>query len=348
MQRWSATVDLDSAIPRVEYRRNEDETLRAYMTRVAASISFAFLLDPDEVVDQPDFTLDTQMIVLPEGLVSRTASSGSFTLSRDKKRIEATSTDHLLVYFIEQGAVEVTPTRSSRLLQPGDILLLDLNRPGALLQHNIRNIRIIMPRSALTGDIDEQDLHGCVIPAGHPLAGLMRECAKRLIDDAPRMTQRHGSVTLRMIFELLSTALADRIDVASADLPLKTRIDLLINHNLDRHELTPGWIADRLGISRATLYRTIQYNGGGVKDLITDRRRLRAWSMLTDVEGDPFADIARRSGFGTRAKLAQSFAKLLGKSLDEIRFSDPDTKAKMNAAVSEMLLGNWENRIGRR
>lgn len=348
MHRWSADLNLDSSIPRVDYKRGENETLRAYLTRVAASISFAFLLDPDEVVDQPGFAMETQLVVLPEGLVSRTSASGSFTLSRDQKRIETTATDHLLLYFIESGVTEVTPTRLSRPLQCGDILLLDLNRPGKLLQHQIRNIRIIMPRSALTGDIDEQDLHGCVIPATHPLAGLMGDCATRLIDDAPRMMQRHGSATLRVLFELLSTALADRVEITNAKLPMKTRIDVLINNNLERAELTPAWIADRLGISRATLYRTIQYNGGGVKDLIIDRRRLRAWPMLTDTEGPSFVEIARQSGFGSRAKLAQSFAKLLGKSLEEIRFSDPDTRAKMHLTVSDMLLGNWENRIGKR
>lgn len=347
MLRWSADLQLDSSIPRVEYQRGESETLRDYLTRVAVSISFAFLFDPEEVIDQPGFAMATKLIVLPEGLVSRTSASGSFTLSRDQQRIDATATDHMLVYFIESGSAEVTPTRTSRPLERGDILLLDLNRPGKLLQHQIRNVRIIMPRSALAADINVRDLHGCVIPAAHPLAGVMSDCAARLIDDAPRMMQRHGSATLRVLFELLSTALADRVD-PDADLPMKTRIDTLINSNLERPELTPAWIADRLGISRATLYRTIQYHGGGVKELIMDRRRLRAWPMLTDAEGDSFSEIARQTGFGSRAKLAQSFTKLLGKSLEAIRASDPDTRAQMHITVTNMLLGDWESRIGKR
>ena len=337
---------LGQPIPCVRHARLPDETLADFTRRLALSVSFAFYVDPARMAAQPDFDFFAEAFVLPEAVVTRARSRGQIVQTRDAALIAATSAEQLFVYVVQDGAFEVQPTRSGRRLRGGDILVLDLAQAVTVLGADYEAIMLVLARGALPEPLRHLDLHGAEIRGDHPLARVIASTLACFCEDAPRMTQAQGSAVVRAAIEMLGLALADVRRARLAPRMLKAMAEALVDDHLGEPALSPAWIAGRLDVSRATLYRAFAPYGG-VTRFINDRRLQSAWLLLTSPDYLSLSEIAARCGYGGRTRLFQAFSERFPIPPDAVLAASEDDRAMLHELAARAMMDVWDRRTGK-
>lgn len=337
---------LGQPIPRVRHALLPGETQLDLARRLAQAVAFAFFIDPARMAAQPDFDFSAEAFVLPEAVVARSKVRGRIALTRDAARIAATGADQLFIYVVEDGAFDVKPTRSGRRLRGGDILVVDLAQAVTLLGTDYEAMFMVLARGALPDPLRHLDLHCAEIRGDHPLARVIASTLACLCEDAPRMTQAQGSVVLRGAIEMLGLALTDVRRARVAPRTLKAMAEALVDDHLDEPALSPAWIAGRLDVSRATLYRAFAPYGG-VTRFIDDRRLQNAWLLLTSPDDLSLGEIAARCGYPGRARLVQAFSDRFSVTPDAVRSAGENERATLHAQAARAMMDGWDRRTGR-
>lgn len=317
------------------------------LARVAKALSFAFFIDPEEARGQPAFDIASDSIVLPDGVVTRAQLRGAYSLVRDQARVAASGADQLFVFFVEHGGLDVHPTREGTPVRVGDILIVDLARAVTLQQTGHTYTLFVIARGMLPAEVRHRDLHCRIIRSGHPLAGIVSCMAHRLSADSRVMTPAQAMLVLGSTVALLGTALEDIAPAGRTVLPTKAIVEAVVDTNLERTDLTPTWIADRLGISRATLYRAFEPYGG-VKTFVADRRMQRAWTLVSSPNGPAFAEIAKACGFSTTRRFDKAFSERFGVAPAAGRSASGEDRRLLDEAAAQQMVGSWDKRIGDR
>lgn len=336
----------EQPIPRVRHVRLPGEEMVDVMRRAAQSVAFAFYLDPERTADQPGFEYGAETAVLPDGVISRSTLRGTATLSRDAARIAATGADQLFIVMVEAGVADVQPSRSGRRLREGDILVLDLKKPVVLTQTDYTAMMIVISRSLLPEAARHLDLHGSEIRADHPLARVIVSTTHRLWEDSRRMTPAQGAIVFRSAMEMLGLALTDTSRARGEAVPLKVGAEAIIDDHLKESVLNPAWIAARLGVSRATLYRTFAPYGG-VARFIDERRLQRAWLLVSSPAGPPIAEVAKSCGYASKARLNRAFVERLNATPHAIRSATGEARDQFHERAALEIMDIWDRRSGR-
>lgn len=337
---------LSQPIPSVRHALLPGEVRLDFARRLAQSVAFAFFLDPALITAQPDFDFSAEALVLPEAVVARSKLRGRMTMTRDAALIAATGADQLFIYVVEDGAFDVKPTRSGRRLRCGDILILDLAQAATLQGTDYGAIMMVLARGVLPEPLRHLDLHCAEVRGDHPLARAIVSTLVCLCEDAPRMTQAQGSVVLRAAIEMLGLALTDVRRTRVAPRMLKAMAEALVDDHLDAPALSPAWIAGRLSVSRATLYRAFAPYGG-VTRFIDDRRAQNAWVLLTSADDLSLGEIAVRCGYPGRTRLVQAFSDRFAVTPDAVRSASEDDRATLHAQAARAMMDVWDRRTGR-
>ncbi|WGU38769.1 helix-turn-helix domain-containing protein [Phenylobacterium sp. NIBR 498073] len=337
---------LSQPIPRVRHAILPGETRLDLARRMAQSVAFAFSIDPARTAAQPDFDFSAEALVLPEAVVARSRVRGRIAMTREAALIAATGADQLFVYVIVDGEFDVKPTRSGRRLRGGDILIIDLAQAVTLLGADYGAIMMVLARGALPDPLRRLDLHGAEIRGDHPLARTIVSTLACLCEDAPRMTQAQGSVVLRAAIEMLGLALTDVRRTRTAPRALKAMAEALVDDHLDDPALSPAWIAGRLDVSRATLYRAFAAYGG-VTRFIDDRRSQQAWVLLTSAGDLSLGEIAARCGYPGRTRLVQAFSERFAVSPETVLSASEDDRAMLQEQAARAMMDAWDRRTGR-
>ncbi|MBA4013887.1 MAG: hypothetical protein C0481_18660 [Phenylobacterium sp.] len=337
---------LGQPIPRVRHERLPGEASLDFARRLALSVAFAFHADPARMAAQPDFDFFAEAFVLPDAVVTRARARGEIAMTRDAALIAATSAEQLFVYVVEDGVFEVQPTWSGRRLRGGDILVLDLAQAVRVMGTDYTATMMVFGRGMLPEPQRRLDLHGAEIRGDHPLARVIASTLACLCEDAPRMTQAQGSVVLRAAIDMLGLALADVRRARLTPRLLKAMAEALVNDHLSEPALSPAWIAARLGVSRATLYRAFAPYGG-VTRFINDLRLQHAWVLLTSSDRLPLAEIAARCGYVTRMRLSQAFNERFAMQPDAVLSASEDDRATLRESAAHAMMDVWDRRSGR-
>lgn len=339
-------LHFEQPIARIRHVRLPGEQAIDVVRRVAQSVAFAFHVDPEEVVGQQGFESSHDTVVLPDGVITRTSLTGTLTLTRDAARIAATGADLLFIFILESGSVDVTPSRSGRRMRDGDILFVDLTKPVKLVEGEHVMATLVISRSLLPENVRNIDLHTSEIRAEHPLARIITSTTFRLWEDSRNMTPAQGSAVLRAIADMLGLALSDTKRARGEDMTLKASAEAVIDDHLSDPALSPSWIANRLNVSRATLYRTFAPYGG-VTRFIDDRRLQRAWVLISSPVGPPFAQIAKRCGYRNKTHLTHAFTEALNATPETIRAATGEAREKLDELASRVIMDEWTRRSGR-
>ncbi len=346
MNKWAGKVQADQQIPFVRYARNPEESILHFMGRIAQAIAFAFRVEPEAYAEQPDFDCVTDLHMLANGIIARTWIDGTFMIESDQAYVESHAADQLFIYFFEKGTAKMAPTRTGLPIGVGDILIMDVANPGMLQQTDSINLRIIVPRSSMGPDFGDRDVHGCIIPAQAPLAGILNTCASRLMDDLPRMSMSEGVAGLTMLLQLLAHAISERYERRYQQASVRDRAEAVITHQIAQPDLSASSIAEQLGISRSTLYRAFE-NLDGVKNYILARRLIAAWSEIIEDPQLALSIVAQRSGFRSSSAMKRAFNQLTDVSIEEVRDMSPQQQSAATERLSRLMIRNWELRMGK-
>jgi AraC-like DNA-binding protein len=238
--------------------------------------------------------------------------SNSF-ISRDKMR-------DFVFHVSVAGVIETEIGRSQRKAAqfvPG-VLALDMNqtmrmvRPGAA-----RVLAFFLPRHAVEAAIpDAEAIHGQVVTYSSPLARLLLDQLTRLCGALPTLEGAELQLALRRCGELILAVFAKqkRLDPGSRAVvraAWQDKIRHYINANLYQQDLSPEHILNTFPLSRPSLYRLFE-SEGGLAAYIRNCRLREAANELLLAPDMAIAQIARDLAFQSPAHFSRTFRSAYG------------------------------------
>ena len=232
--------------------------------------------------------------------------------------------DHLCVFMGWAGSAVGEAGDRSYHRRPGDLMLVDIAQADRQIGNGDDCVSLMIPRAlAETVLPPVEKLHGLVIPAekaallSSVLQG-MRATLGGLDDSAvPRLR--------RVLLDILAITLAE-VGRATEPAPaargaavgLRARRE--IEAGLGSATLSVANLCRRLGVSRSTLHRAFQHEGG-VEAYIRDRRLAAVHAALSDsTERRPIVELAEAFGFSDGAHLSRLFRSRYGMTPTDHRF----------------------------
>lgn len=226
-----------------------------------------------------------------------------------EERVQADGFDHIVLHHVLSGSLIGGPRSGFDRAGPGDIVFLDTRRGHRTEAQGLHVITASIARDLVLAALGSLGaLHGLVVHA--PDTGMLSDYMQSLARHAPALDDRHDGALARALIELLPTALGGPRDVAvearRQDHLRREAVEQLIEREIGNMHLTGAVIAERVGVSRATLYRLYQRSGGIARHV--KRRRIDAVRRaLEAAEERDLGELARTYGLGDAAGLLRAF-----------------------------------------
>ncbi|GJE78450.1 helix-turn-helix domain-containing protein [Methylorubrum suomiense] len=241
--------------------------------------------------------------------------------ARDVSLIKSWSSDSLVVALTIQGEAKGTWGDIDVKTRPGSLHLADLAKNSSHVSSASQTIILIVPRAlAASRGLDVAALHGVAI-ASHTASFLTTHLLS-LRSAVPELPRSSGMMLARGVIDLLVLALAGT-GRASQALVGRRGLALLargaIDEGLGSPSLNTARLCRTLAVSRATLYRLFEEEGG-VQYYIRRRRLEVARATLEDAtSAEPICAIAERFGFSDAAHLSRLFRRQYGMTPSDCR-----------------------------
>lgn len=246
-----------------------------------------------------------------------------------EERVQADGFDHIVLHHVLAGTLIGHARSGFEQAGPGDIVFLDTRRGHRTEAHGLHIITVSIARDMIHAALGSLGaLHGLVVRA--PDTGMLSDFLQSLVRHASTLDDRHDGAFARALIELLPTALGGPRDVAvearRQDHLRREAVEQLVEREIHNPNLTGAVIAERVGVSRATLYRLYQRTGGIAQHV----RRRRVDAVRRALEGEdmvPLDDLARRYGLGDAGALTRAFRADRGVDPDSYRRTMRQTQA---------------------
>jgi AraC-like DNA-binding protein len=259
-------------------------------------------------------------------LILMEVNFGAQRFVRTRRKIALDGLDHYQVQLYATGGLSGTAGDRDRFLGPGDIQILDLARTNITAARSSETIAFFVPRDLLDRALPSSNgLHGLVLRGASGPGGLLGDYMKAMMRRIPSFTVDEARFTAEACIGMVAASfrptadglarIGPQIEAAFLD-----RIKRHIDRQLGNPRFGPDTICNSCGVSRATLYRLFQPEGGVAK-FIQDRRLARAFDDLAAPANRHLRiiDIAMRWGFSSEAHFSRAFRAAYGMSPKEAR-----------------------------
>ncbi len=245
-------------------------------------------------------------------LVTQRSLISTQRLRRDRRRVEA-GPDHYMVQLYRsgrfQGAVAGRPVSAS----PGTVTLIGRRNLLDGMLHRADVVGIAVPCAHLHGlPLAE---HGLLFDAvrNRLLAARLSDIYRRLPtlprDEASDLADEFVAFLRRL---LDGSRAVDVLDGRELDGGLMALARMIVRANLSRPDLSPEFIAGQMKVSRATLYRLFEPEGG-VMHFVRDERLRAVRDALADpMETRTLSRLAEVFAFSSISQLSRSFRTRYG------------------------------------
>jgi AraC family transcriptional regulator, positive regulator of tynA and feaB len=254
-------------------------------------------------------------------------SSSSLQARRDAKLFRRDGCDDIVIDVIASASGAGLVHAGSRRLQTGDMVVMDCAQPVEMTRGAHRVISLFLPRALVQSVCpDPASLAGRLLPR-QGLAALLRLQMLSSLEQAPHMLPAQRVVAINaardMALSLLQMQQPDAPRREPGEAGLHHAALLLIARNCTNPQLTPQHIAQRLGCSRATLYRAFAAAGSSVAASIWEARLGHAARLLQSPAGATLliVEIALRSGFADHSGFAHMFKRRYSMTPGDMRQS---------------------------
>ncbi|HEV7257760.1 MAG TPA: helix-turn-helix domain-containing protein [Bosea sp. (in: a-proteobacteria)] len=286
------------------------------------SIAVVFDVErPVEDSSQP-FAADVRAFQLGDMVVTD-ARLGEQRYLRSAARVRRDGMDHIVLNLYRTGGWRAQTALGEFEGAAGQVSVLDLSCELVSDEPTSDLVALFLPRSLLDDRLPNIGaLHGRA-PSG-PYAALLADyidLLARRLPNLPRGEEKAlSNATCEMLAACLAPSLAN-IEAARPGLELLVlcRAKRFIDAHLGSEELTPDAICSAVGVSRRTLYRVFDHEGG-VQRYIQVRRLDRIKTALSDPrETRRILDVASDFGFSRGDHFARAFKLQYGQSARDLR-----------------------------
>lgn len=229
-----------------------------------------------------------------------------------RERMASDGFDHFVLHHVVSGTLLGGPDGAAVAIAPGETLLLDTRESMESTARDVSLITVSVARDAVraaAGNLD--NLHGCRIGVeeGALLCALLRALVRR----APHLPPGAQPAVTRTLVDLLSVAInpagtGARSDFYRLEYVRREAAQRLIESRLADRDFSVQDIIGETGISRASLYRLFE-SQGGVARFIQLRRLQQLRDRLDDraFDGQSLAELAPLSGFSGESHASRLF-----------------------------------------
>ncbi|GGF74496.1 AraC family transcriptional regulator [Azorhizobium oxalatiphilum] len=247
------------------------------------------------------------------GMLVGASGFSDHTIGRSKRKIARTDMDHFLVQLHQTGGLTADADGNPMRVGAGDVSLIDLGRPLEGHASASQTIDVIMPRAFLPELARmRQTPHGTVLSGEGVMGGILGDFLSSMARRLDVATARDAGLLTRAAADLITTCFQLEPVGARAteglNLAASERARRYIDANLSKAELVPERVAREVRMSRSSLYRLFEPEGG-IATYIRTRRLAAALHMLTHPAhaGMRIGEIAFRCGFSSEAHFSRVF-----------------------------------------
>jgi AraC-like DNA-binding protein len=261
------------------------------------------------------------------GFVITDCRTDGLTVERTLPRI---STDRQRAFAFQlfadgdPGQVVAWRTREAGDGARASILALDLNQPFRQRRDAGRIISLFMPREVLAGYLpDAEALHGRVLEDTTPFTGLLVQHLLALNYELPALGTKEAGLRLKVACGLLASAFGKEAGLSgNPRAAVRAAAFAEVRRRIERNVHTPDiqleQVAAGVPVSRATLYRMFEQEGG-VQTYIRQRRLRAAADEIVRFPDLAIKDIAFGLGFASASDFTRAFRRAFGLSPQDFR-----------------------------
>ena len=277
--------------------------------------------------DRLNFFNESSGVLAPWGSLGAGRSVRQ-TLSRGPATLRRSELDGINVLINGAAMVGDCDGRSVRAV-PGSVQVRNLSRPSTSRLDRVDILTLLIPADQTPPALLEADMHGLAIPPDQPTARLVESLMRVLWEQAEALPDDQldaGVQALMMVLMRLTGREASVADVETTALrhAVRRAVAQYVEAELsaDRIDITAEALAGYVGVSRATLYRAFD-DQGGVARYVQDRRLRHARSVLRRRHQGggstaTIADIAETYGFSSVSHFSRLFKARFGYSPSEV------------------------------
>lgn len=250
--------------------------------------------------------------------------TGAQRYDRSNAKIGRDGHDQYILQFYLGGHCRVRDGGPDGCTQPGDMFIVDAAQPLATETAQSEFLNLAVPRRLLAPLLtapDQQSMR--VIRGADPTVALLREHLGALYRHAPQMTLTNAQAVMPATLQLAASAL--NASVSPEHMPAVQQCAFVsicryVEKRLTDPQLSVDLVAGAFGMSRATLYRLFEQEGG-FATYVRERRLRRCRAMLADParRSMSIADIAAAHGFTDAANFTRAFRRSIGLSPRAVR-----------------------------
>ncbi len=238
-------------------------------------------------------------------------------LERSDRLIAQQGLDHVLLQFYERGRARVETPRHSGTVEGAQVVVFDLTQPVSIEAAAVRAINVMIPRALVSDEVGlVESLHGRAFDYdSDPVKRLLHTYLRGLIACGDTLEPVHLHSVAQAASKLCGACFHQQSDVRRvADTDVNLAVRQFIQRELTNTTLGVDVITQRFGLSRATLYRLFDADGG-VINYIRDRRLMRAMKLLTQAGGSSrprVSAVAYATGFADEKTFSRAFKRRFG------------------------------------
>lgn len=231
----------------------------------------------------------------------------------------------------------------------GSLRLVDMSRPLTAEHSAFDTLNLLIPREALGAHWTDRDIHGATFDSSHAGARLLMSHLQCLWAEIDALSEDEAAAGAAAATALAGGILMGRRDLDPAHhKPVARTLRRLacrfIDGRMGPDGLSPQAISLHLGVSRRTLYRLFERDGG-IAAYIQRRRLERAFEALVKSTGDrcgSIAEVAYAHGFRSDAHFSRAFMDRFGVRPGELRQSGlAHAQPKRATYSSEESIFSW-------
>lgn len=259
---------------------------------------------------------------------------------RDAGRIAVTP-DHILLHLYLSGGFNGMISGEQASIGPGKVAVIDLAHEVRTRAFASNTLSLVVPRTMLP-DMAPGTLKPRLDPLRNELLAAhirsLQERSTQISDDEVKSTVSDTAEFLRRLF---TQSAFTSPSARNADDDLLSLAQAAIRDNLAIGKLSPDFLADKLRISRATLYRVFAPHGG-IMRYVQERRLIAVRAALGDpLETRKLSRIAADLGFNSEAHFSRAFRQRFDMTATEYRRVQMEASTQTQLTSPEVVNQWW-------
>jgi AraC-like DNA-binding protein len=288
----------------------------------------------DVSVDAQDRkTFSAQIAVAQAGhaLLMRTQADAQL-MQRSATHIRRDAIDHFCIAFLHAGRSDGDYQQISSHADTTSILFADEAQESRRRYSRFEALRLLIPRSRIPAELRGANVHGLTVPITRGGAGLLASHVQTLARTIDQLTKSEAQAAIDAAMLLVPGALNasqpffERLD-PSFDDSLMSIIKTYIENHVCGTAVSPAAISQRFGLSRSSLYRLFECEGGVARYIMNKKLDLGR-HLLSNGNGDTVLvrSVAERTGFKSEAHFSRAFKQRFHMTPREARQLSLETK----------------------